>query len=328
MLRQGPPRHSFETDPGFEYIWTVDKLDAFQRRFKVTAFLFAVNKKFGDDRGGYLSALVTYYAFLSIFPLLLAAFTVMAYVLSGDQETIRTIEKHVGSYPIIGPAATELEGKHLQGSPVAIAAGVIGLVWGAMGLAQVAQHTMSQVWNVPQRDQLRFGPRLLRGLAWYCVFGLGIVASTFVSSLGAVLKWAGGPTLSSLLALLVNVGLFVVSFRILSPPLASLRDLLPGAIFGGAVWTLLTGVGIGLAHKLAHSNSLYGSFAPILALLAFLYLAARLTLYGIEANVVKAEHLWPRSLTNKDLTAADRTQLEGLAKREERVEQQTVEVEF
>jgi uncharacterized BrkB/YihY/UPF0761 family membrane protein len=94
------------------------------------------------------------------------------------------------------------------------------------------------------------------------------------------------------------------------------------------VWTFLTGIGIGLAHKLAHSNTLYGSFAPILALLAFLYLAARLTLYGIEANVVRAQHLWPRSLTEKNLTAADRAQLEGLAKREERVEQQTVEVEF
>jgi len=85
---------------------------------------------------------------------------------------------------------------------------------------------------------------------------------------------------------------------------------------------------VGLAHELAHSNALYGSFTPILALLAFLYLSARLTLYGIEANVVKAQHLWPRSLTNKDLGPPDRIQLAGLAKREERVERQTVVVEF
>jgi YihY family inner membrane protein len=310
------------------YIFDVDKLDAFQRRYKVTAFLYGVIKKFGDDRAGNLAALVTYYAFLSIFPLLLAAFTVMAYVLSGDQETIRTIERHVGSYPIIGPAATELEGKHLQGSALAIAAGVIGLLWGAMGLAQVAQLTMNQVWNVPTRERPKFGKTLLRGLTWYVVFGLGIVASTFVTSLGAVLKWTGGPVFSSLLALVLNVGLFVLSFRILTPPVASVRDLLPGAIFGGIVWTFLTGIGVSLAHKLAHSNTLYGSFAPILALLAFLYLAARLTLYGIEANVVTAHHLWPRALVQTDLTDADRAQLEALAKREERVEQQSVEVEF
>ena len=51
----------------------LDKLDALQRRYKVTAFLYGVVKKFGDDRGGNLAALVTYYGFLSIFPLLLAA---------------------------------------------------------------------------------------------------------------------------------------------------------------------------------------------------------------------------------------------------------------
>jgi YihY family inner membrane protein len=306
----------------------LDKLDALQRRYKVTAFLYGVVKKFGDDRGGNLAALVTYYGFLSIFPLLLAAFTVVAYALSGDQETIRTIERHVGSYPIIGPAATELEGEHLKGSVIAIIAGVIGLVWGAMGLAQVAQHAMNRAWNVPERDQAKFLARLLRGLAWYVVFGVGMVATTFVASLGAVFKWSGGPTLSALLALLLNVGLFVLSFRILSPPVAPVRDLVPGAVFGGVMWTFLTGIGIGLAHKLAHSNSLYGSFAPVLALLAFLYLTARLTLYGIEANVVKAQHLWPRSLTKKDLTPADRAQLEGLAKREERVDEQSVEVEF
>jgi YihY family inner membrane protein len=306
----------------------VDKLDAFQRRYRVTAFVFGVLKKFGDDHGSYLAALITYYAFISIFPLLLAAFTIVAYVLSGDKAAITTLERHVGSYPIIGPAANQLAGQSLKGSPAALVVGVLGLVWGAMGLAQAAQHSMNQAWNVAGRDRRHFGLRLLRGIAWYGVFGVGIAASTFVTSLGSIFDWSGGPVLSGLLALLINVGLFALSFRILSPATASMRDLLPGAAFGGAVWTILTGVGVGLAHELAHSNALYGSFTPILALLAFLYLSARLTLYGIEANVVKAQHLWPRSLTNKDLGPPDRIQLAGLAKREERVERQTVVVEF
>lgn len=306
----------------------MDKLDAFQRRYRMTAFVFGVLKKFGDDHGSYLAALITYYAFISIFPLLLAAFTVVAYALSGDKTAITALERHVGSYPIIGPAADQLAGQSLKGSPAALVIGVLGLVWGAMGLAQAAQHSMNQAWNVAGRDRRPFGIRLLRGVAWYVVFGLGIAASTFVTSLGSIFNWSGGPALSGLLALLINVGLFALSFRILSPAAASMRDLMPGAIFGGAVWTLLTGVGVGLAHTLAHSNALYGSFAPILALLAFLYLSARLTLYGIEANVVKAQRLWPRSLTNRDLGPADKVQLAGLAKREERVERQTVVVEF
>jgi uncharacterized BrkB/YihY/UPF0761 family membrane protein len=304
----------------------MDRIDAFQQRHRVTAFLWAVQKKYSDDQGGYLAALVTYYGFLSVFPMLLAAFTIAAYILSGNQSGINSIERHLGSYPIIGTAAQDLAGKRLQGSPLALVAGVLGLVWGAQGLAQAAEFTMSQAWNVPARDRYGFLPRLLRGLSWYAVFGLGMLASTFIASLGSLFRWAGGPTLSALLAAVFNAALFLASFRVLSPAAATTRRLLPGAVAAGVAWSVLTGVGIGLTHKLAHVNSLYGAFAPVLGLLAFLYLAARVTIYSIEANVVLAHHLWPRSITGHHLAEADKEQLENLARREERVKQQEVRV--
>jgi YihY family inner membrane protein len=307
------------------YTFDVKRLDAFQRRYRVTAFLYAVQKKYSDDRGGYLAALVAYYGFLSLFPLLLASFTVAAYVLAGDQHAIQTVEQHLGSYPIIGPAVTELAGQHLRGSPLAVVIGVAGLVWGATGLAQAAEHTMNEAWNVPEHDRPGFGPRLVRALGWYVLFGLGIVASTFVASLGSVLGWSGGVVLSALLALVLNVALFVASFWILSPRAPSIGSLLPGAAVAAVIWTILTGVGIGLTHRLAHANALYGSFAPVLGLLAFLYLAARVTIYGIEANVVRAEGLWPRSLTKDNLTAADAKQLANLTRRQRRVEEEEKE---
>jgi YihY family inner membrane protein len=304
------------------------KLDAFQQRHPVAGFLFAIQKKYGDDQGGQMAALVTYYGFLSVFPLLLAAFTIVAYALAGDTSAIHTLESHLGNEPILGQAARDLEGKHLHGSPLAVVVAVIGLVWGAMGLAQITQQAMNDAWNVPWRDRMGFGPRLLRGLGWYVLFGLGILASTFVTSIGAWLGWAGGPWLSALMALILNAVIFVASFWILSPPAATRRQHLPGAIFGAVAWTVLTGIGTGLAHKLAHSNPLYGSFASVLGLLALLYLAARLTLYGIEANVVIAKRLWPRSLTNDPLSAADKDQLVNLARREERVSAELVHVDI
>ena len=302
------------------------KVDEWQQRYPAVAFLYAVQKKFGDDRGGYLAALITYYAFLSIFPLLLATFTVVAYVLAGDSSAIATLEKHIGSYPILGTAAQQLRGAKLHGSPIALIVGVLGLLWGATGLAQAIQFSMDEAWNIPAKDRPGFVDRLWRTFAWYGVFGLGFVASTFVASLGSWLHWAGGIFLSTLLALVLNVGLFLVSFWILTPSVA-IRKMVPGAIVAGAVWTFLTGVGIGMTHKLAHSNALYGTFAPVLGLLAFLYLGARITLYSVEANAVRAEHLWPRSLTNRELSKADRQQLVNLAKKEERLPKETVSVE-
>ena len=293
----------------------------------MTAFLYGVQKKYSDDRGGYLAALVTYYGFLSVFPLLLAAFTVVAYVLAGDQSALKSLESHTSTYPVIGPAAQQLQGARLKGSAVAVTIGVLGLVWGAQGLAQVAEFTAQQAWNVPAHKGPGFVPRLVRGLGWYAVVALGVVASTFVTSLGSILSWAGGPVLSALLALVLNVALFTASFRILTRHVP-VGALLPGAAFAGLSWTFLTGLGVGLAHKLAHSSQLYGTFASVLALLAFLYLSARLTIYGIEANVVRHYHLWPRSLSDDDLLPADEEQLVCLAQREARRRGMTVKVEI
>lgn len=306
----------------------ISTIDGLQRRWKVTAFLWAVQKKYSDDRGGYLSALISYYGFLSVFPLLLAAFTVVAYVLRGDGSALSTLEKHVGSYPIIGPAAQQLQGKTLHGQPLALVIGVLGLIWGAQGLAQAAQFTMEEAWNLPNKSRPGFVPRTGRSFGWYAAFGIGVVASTFISTVGTWLHWAGGPVLSTLMAVVFDMGLFVVSFWILTPKGIPVRDLIPGAVVAGAFWAVLTGVGVGLVHLLAHSNSLYGTFAPVLALLAFIYLMARVSILAIEANVVRARHLWPRSLTNENLTRADLAQLEQLAAKEERVKPEQVEVQL
>jgi YihY family inner membrane protein len=308
----------------------LNAVDRFQRAHRPLAFGVAVNQKYGDDRGGYLAALITYYGFLSIFPLMLAFFTIVAYTLPPSSSAVRTLEHHLGSYPILGPSIQQLSTHHLNGSVPALVIGLVGLVWGGQGLAQTLQYAMAEVYNVPNRDRPGFLPRLLIGLRWYATFGVGFLAATFVSSLGTIFDWgSAGPLLASLAALALNVALFSASFMMLAPDSTPWRSVLPGASFAGMVWTVLTGVGIGLLQSLSSGKSeLYGSFSITLGLLAFLYLAARITLYAAEANVVHARALWPRALRNVPQTDADVRQLEGMARREERVKKQVVSVDF
>ena len=81
----------------------LDRIDAFQQRHRFPGFIFAVLKKFGDDSAGSLSALITYYAFLSLFPLLLVLVTVLGYVLHGNQDLQRRIiDSALGDFPVIG----------------------------------------------------------------------------------------------------------------------------------------------------------------------------------------------------------------------------------
>ncbi|HLI55328.1 MAG TPA: YihY/virulence factor BrkB family protein [Acidimicrobiales bacterium] len=306
----------------------VDRIDALQRRWRVTAFLWAVQKKYSDDRGGYLAALVTYYGFLSIFPLILAAFTIVAYVLSGDRSAVASLERHIAGYPIVGPAARALENKRMHGQPFALVIGVAGLVWGAQGLAQAAQFTMGQAWNIKDKNRFGFLPRTLRSFAWYATFGLGVVVSTTVSSAGELLHWTGGDVLSTVASFVVDIAMFAASFRILTPSGVRMRQMLPGAVAAGVAWAVLTGIGVALVPLLNHSNPLYGSFTSVLALLGYIYLCARATILSVEASVVKARSLWPRSLTSRNLTPADLRQLESIAGREERVKGEQVGVEI
>jgi len=304
----------------------IQRIDETQRRSRPASFLWAVQKKYSDDRGGYLAALVTYYGFLSIFPLLLAAFTVIAYVLSGDKSAAHSLQSHIQSYPIIDKIAPGLSKGTLHGSPLALVVGVVGLIWGSQGLAQAAEFTMEEAWNIPNKTRPGFVSRTLRSFGWYGAFGILALIATSVSSLGKAFHWVGGPILSTALSFLVDVVLFLVSFWILTPSKIPFRQLVPGAIGAGAAWAILTGVGVSLTSKLAHTNPMYGSFATVLGLLALIYLNARITIYCIEANVVKARRLWPRALTSENLTEADLRQLDQLAGKEERIEPEEVHV--
>src|SRR3984893_13530839 len=166
----------------------VRKLDQWQQTHKRWAFAFAVIKKFGDDRGSALAALITYYGFLSLFPLLLVFYTVMAYLLPAS--TQRDLQTSVLSqFPVIGPQLLQNTDHPLHGSPLALIVGVLGLLWGALGVSQALQHTFQEVWNVPGKNRPGFVTRLVRSLTLFGVMGLGIVATTVVSSLGTALSW-------------------------------------------------------------------------------------------------------------------------------------------
>jgi uncharacterized BrkB/YihY/UPF0761 family membrane protein len=183
---------------------------------------------------------------------------------------------------------------------------------------------------VPGKDRPGFVSRLIRGVTLFGVLGLGVAATTAVTSLGSALNWGPlGSLLAAIPALIANVGLFYLIFRVLSPKEVASRDLLPGILFAAVGWQILQTVGVNLVgHQLRHSSQVYGVFGVTLALLSFLYMAAQLTLYGAEINVIKARHMWPRSIVQPPLTEPDKQALRDLAIREERRPEERVTVGF
>jgi inner membrane protein YhjD len=306
-------------------------VDAFQQSKRPLAFTFGVIKKFGDDAASSLAALITYYGFLSLFPLMLVLITVLGLVASPSSEQ-RIIHSTVAQFPIVG---NQLTGPHgiralKAGSGVGLTVGLLGLMWGSLGVTQAAQRAMAEVWNVPGVIRPGFVPRLGRSVLFLGVLALDVVATTGLASVAvlgnrSVLLRVGAMALT----LGADMGLYVLAFRVLTPKSIGTRSLIPGALIAGVAWALLQYAGtLFVAHQLRNTSEIYGYFSSVLGLIAFLFLTAQITLYAAELNVVRERHLYPRSIVQPPLTEADRRTLAGIAKAAERRPEEQVDVDF
>jgi YihY family inner membrane protein len=196
-------------------------------------------------------------------------------------------------------------------------------------VADAAQQAMNSIWNVPRRRYPSFLLRRLRGLAWLVLLGGGLLAASLAAGVAhaAGSAWSGVAGVAA--SAVVNTLLFLVGFRVLTVRNVPLRSLLPGALLAALAWALLQWLGGWYVNRqLTHATNTYGTFALVIGLLSWLYLAATVTLYAAELNAVRARKLWPRSLAPPPLGPADEQVLEDLAKQEERRPEQRVEVSF
>ena len=304
-------------------------IDRFQQRHSVLGFPFGVVKKYGDDQGGKHAALLAHYGLLCLFPLLLVFVTVLGYLLAGNpqlQEDV--IETLVSQFPVLG---TQIAGsiRTIQGSGLALAVGVLGTLWGGLGITQSFQDALNDVWNIPRRQRPNFWWRLARGLGALLLVAGEVVAATVLAQQGLA-----GPGLLGrfdLLAgsVLLNFLLLVVLFQVLTGMTVPWRRLMPGAAFGALGWSVLQSAGVTILNRqLEQANLVYGVFAVVVVLLGWLYLTCQLVLFAAEVNVVLARRLWPRSLLQPPLTEPDRQVLTALAQTEERRPEQRVQVTF
>jgi membrane protein len=303
-------------------------IDHFQQRHPRLSFVAAVAKKFGDDQAGQLAALIAYYAFVSLFPLLLVFVTVLGFVLQGNPDAREDIlTGTLGQFPII---SDQLQLHSLSGSGVALAIGLLLSLLAGLGVTNAAQNAFNRIWNVPFKHRPNFLKARLRGLGLLAILGTLNIVSTVVA--GFVTTYTPSAFTSvgaALVAFAFNLLLFMTAFRLLTAADIGWRELLPGVIAAAVFWQLLQHLGgFYLAHELKRTGPLYGTFALVLGLLAWLYLGAQLTIFAAEINVVRAQRLWPRSFLAQPLLEADRRALSASAEVEERVQEETVEATF
>jgi YihY family inner membrane protein len=274
------------------------RFDRFQQTKPVLALPLGIVKKFGDDEGGSMVSLIAYRAFFSLFPLLLLMTTILGYVLGDNEELHReVVNSTLSQFPIIG---NQLKGGTLHGSGIALAVGIVGSLLAGLGVVLETEQTFNRCWGVPKAAERGFVGSRLRGIGLLVVLGGLAVVSTVVSGLasgGADFLGAGGKVAGLLIATALNLVVFGAVFRLLTTDTVETRSLVPGVIVATVGWEILQILGGWyISHEVKNASAVYGTFALVIGLLAWIHLGATFVVLGAETNVVRTRKLWPRRM--------------------------------
>lgn len=272
--------------------------DEFQQRRPALALPLGIVKKFSEDEGGSMVSLIAYRAFFSLFPLLLLLTTILGYVLAGNEELRQeVVNGTLSQFPIIG---NQLKGGELRGSGIALAVGIVGSVLAGIGVVLETETTFNRCWGVPKHAERGFLGSRLRAIALLVVLGGLAVVSTVVSGLaagGADFLGAGGKVFGLGIATVLNLFVFGAVFRLLTTDTVPTRALVPGVVVATIGWEILqVAGGWYISHEVKNASAVYGTFALVIGLLAWIHLGAMFVVLGAETNVVCTRKLWPRPM--------------------------------
>lgn len=298
----------------------IGRFDAFQRKHTVLGFPLGVAYKFLDDFGGYLAALITYYGFLSLFPLFLLFSTILGLVLEGyPQWQQRILDSAISEFPIVGEELRKTG--TLSGSPIGLVVGSVAAIYGGLGVGQALQYAMNTAWMVPRNSRPNPFLSRARGVLMICTAGVAVVATSVLTQVANRLVVDGWESIAvDLGSIILNTGVFVLLFIVATSKTLTPRQVLPGAVIASVLFYLLQGVGVTyIGTVVARASDLNSVFAIVFGLLVFIYSNAVVVLLCVQLNVVLVERLWPRSLLTVFtdgvvLTDADRRAYEGQVK--------------
>ena len=266
--------------------WTTHpKVIAIRRRQPVVDVAVETLDGFRRHLSGRNAAVLAYYGFLTLFPLLMAATTVLGFVLEGDPELqAEIVDSALSKIPVLG---SELEqGSTIDGSWWALILGLAVALWGSLKAFIGIQSALDDTWEVAIDDRANGAVQRVKALVGILVIGLGQVGAV---ALAALVSEAGLPRIGSALITLGGLALNVVivgtMYRFLTSKAVSWDMVWPGALFTGVLYTVLQFVGTRIVtNTLDDAANVYGTFAATLALLSWLSMHALISLFGAELN--------------------------------------------
>jgi len=269
--------------------WTELALVRRLRKYRMADIAVESAHGYQQHRSANAAALIAYYGFLTLFPALLLATTVLGFVLDNNP-TLRAdiVDTAIAQIPIIGrEVLTETGG--LTGSTLAIMIGILGAVWGATRAFVALQDALDNIWEVPLHERHNLVIRRLHGIVGLLTIAAGQLATVALTSIASYANVGLVTQLFiALSAVVVNSAVIGTMFRYLTAAPATWKMVRFGAIAAGVGFTLLQLAGTNIvARLLSGAQGVYGTFASVLALTAWISLHATIALFSAEVNATR-----------------------------------------
>jgi membrane protein len=307
----------------------LERFDQWQQSHRWSAVGLATVKKFSEDKTTNLAGLIAFWAFFSIFPLMLAFITILGYTLPADtkQDVLNDVHNVL---PVIQVSTL----KGLTGAWWALLVGIFSALWSGLSVVRTVQFAFNSIWEVPIKDHPKLVEQTIRGLKILGTVGVGLIVSTFItgfasSTVNDILPAPGGTIVGAAIALVLDIGLFLAAFRMLTDRQITLKQVTPGAVLSGVIfWVLQMASSIVIGRYLHKAQGTYGAMAGVITILWWFYLQAVVTLLGAQVNVVLSQRLWPRSLVGGPDTEADHAAYQAYAAERTYHNEEEVEADF
>jgi membrane protein len=287
------------------------RLERARARYGLVDVVIRVFKRYSENDGGNFAAALTYYAFFSIFPLLLFAASILGYLTFGNKELQQDIFRAaVDQFPMLRDAFTPQGFAFIEERRGELAlTGLVLALYSGSGAIVALEHAVNRINRVS--DEGNFLEKRLNALKWLGLLGVGAIISVAASSLagvagslfdslqavGSVVAWL----LLHSLAIAVSIGIFATAFRFLPKRTQAWREVLPGAVAAALSFELLKTVGkVVVTGGSQGRNATFGTFAAAAGLLVTCYLISQATLLSAEVNAVLSERRLVREPASTD----------------------------
>lgn len=271
---------------------TIDRVRA---RWSFVDHLIRMQQHYGEVKGNLQAGAVTYFGFLSFFPILALAFAVVGLASHAFPQAQGTLIKAIDNVlpGMVGNGKGQISLDSIQSAaPGIFSIGVVVVLYSGLGWLSAMRNALLVVFEKPPKEQPNFLVGKLLDLVAMVMLGIVLMVSVAVSgvvtSLSAdILGWVHlGDQLQPLLVVIAvvvglaaNALLFYAFFRLLGDPDEPRRALWSGALLGSVGFEVLKQLSQFLLKSTAHKPA-FQAFGIALILLVWIYYFSRVVMYA------------------------------------------------